>query len=377
MKEETAENENEKKTKPGFADGFGKLVSKASERTHEFVKKTLDRNEDGKINLEDIGIEKESLIDAKEKVQKLGDNTRQGAINLAEKASQGVKQGAAILDKAITDSRLERERRTLRPFFPHDTLPFSSVNRSYQASDTDGIYNMIRIVERDKKREESVVCKGSIGYWTRAKSLDILNIYEDVAKTIGINYHPALARAVYYIDPYQENLYVNLDEYFNYLKKARVSELEMVASELGAKKVSITLKEWKSTLMAKSMKLKAKVTDLPGIDFKGSIQGTGLVNMEIATNLTFSGHDTPRVPKLLYFKGESDIEQLIKLRINPEKKNQLISKTYSLEYHKSSALTTDTATRIGEALSSLKIDNTIHIEAQRQSRTILEYHIEF
>lgn len=376
MDDEKVENESEKKAKSGVS-GLGDLISKAAKKSREVVKKALDRNDDGKIDLEDFGFDKDSLVDTKEKMQKLGDDTRQGAVNLAEKAGQGVKKGALILDQVISDSKLEWDRKTLRPVFSDDILPALTNNKSYLASETDSVYNIIRVVERDKKREESLACKGSIGYWVTAKNLEILNLYEDVAKTIGIHYHPVLTRTVYYIDPFQKNFYVNLDEYFNYLKKARVSELEMVASELGAKKVSITLKEWKSTAMAKKVRLKAKVNELPGFGLKTDHNDKGLVNMEIATNLTFSGHDNPRVPELVYFKGETDIEQLIKLRTNPEKKNQLISKTYSLEYNKSSVLKTDVAVDIGDALSSLKINSGVATEAQRESRTILEYHIEF
>lgn len=62
---------------------------------------------------------------------------------------------------------------------------------------------------------------------------------------------------------------------------------------------------------------------------------------------------------------------------NPDNKNQLISKTYSLEYSKSSILTTETSAQIGEALYYLKIDSSVHYEAQWESRTIPEYHIEF
>lgn len=64
--------------------------------------------------------------------------------------------------------------------------------------------HFIRVTERDKKRAESEVCQGAIGYWS------------------------------------------------DYLKQVRISELQKIAQDLGAKHFRVTYKEEKSIRRLKS-----------------------------------------------------------------------------------------------------------------------------
>lgn len=47
---------------------------------------------------------------------------------------------------------------------------------------------------------------------------------------------------LYYRDPYDDHLYINLEDYFGYLNEVRVNELKNVAHALGAKHVMIEYK---------------------------------------------------------------------------------------------------------------------------------------
>ncbi len=380
MKNKKENVEPKKKSKRSLSDltkNVGEFVSSTAEKSQERIMKVMDRNEDGSVTLDDFGLGKENLIEAKDKAGEMASETRRSVQDLAFKANENIKQGVALVDKALADSKLERDRKNLRPVFHEDLLPMTPTQEAIISAVNDTVCNMVRIVERDKKREENIVSKGAIGYWTTASEIEVLNLYEDVAKDLSVSFYPLIEKTVYYIHPFQKNLYIKIDEYFAYLKTARVAELEMIASELGAKKVTITLKEFKSNFAAKTKSIKAKAKKSPLGSGSKESKETDVINMEIAANLTFTGHDTPRMPQLVYFKHESDVEQLIKLRTSPDKKNQLISKTYALQYSKSSGIKDNTAAQIDAALLKMNYGASMSNEAKRETRTILEYHIEF
>lgn len=354
---------------------LGERFSAVADKTQKVIRSTLGREEYEKVKPEDSDLEKNSLLDMAEDALKVSAKTQRAAKKFATNANQNIKLGAKRVNTALLKSRLARDRKNLRPVFLDDLLPISHIQDTLTSVKSKSPCNMLRIVERDRRRESNIVSRGAIGYWTSAEDIEILNLYIDEAEKFGISFYPELDKTVYYVNLFRKNLYISVNEYFAYLKKARAAELELIASELGAKKVTITLKEYISTVSAKRREAKAKIPR--AISASYTSEGTDVVNMEIAANLTFSGHDSPREPKLLYFEGESDIEQLIKHRTDDKKRNNLISKTYSFQSSKSSGIKESTAAKIDAALVEMGLDGTFSDEAKRETRTILEYHIEF
>ena len=360
---------------------LGERFSAVADKTQKVIRSTLGREEYEKVKPEDSDLEKNSLLDMAEDALKVSAKTQRAAKKFATNANQNIKLGAKRVNTALLKSRLARDRKNLRPVFLDDLLPISHIQDTLTSVKSMSPCNMLRIVERDRRRESNIVSRGAIGYWTSAEDIEILNLYIDEAEKFGISFYPELDKTVYYVNLFRKNLYISVNEYFAYLKKARAAELELIASELGAKKVTITLKEYISTVSAKRREAKAKIPRAISASTtytsEGTSEGTDVVNMEIAANLTFSGHDSPREPKLLYFEGESDIEQLIKHRTDDKKRNNLISKTYSFQSSKSSGIKESTAAKIDAALVEMGLDGTFSDEAKRETRTILEYHIEF
>lgn len=345
----------------GIADSAKGFLSEVSDKSQDIITSVIDQNEDGKIDGEDFAR-------VKDKVQNLA---KEGVKLTSESLKSGV--------KAFDESRLERSRRNLRPVFAEELEELMHAKQSFLSTESEVAYKMIHVVERDKKREEHVVSRGAIGYWTVSKDVEVLNLYEDYARNLDIEFFPSFNRSIYYIDPFKENVYIDVDHYFKHMKNARVAELERIASDLGAKKVKITLKEFKSSVENQSKSFNAKfIRSLSGSASSDS-QRKDMVNMEIAADLNFTGHDHPRVPELVYFKGEEDIEQLIALRTNPNNQNQILSKTYALQYNKSSGMKTSAAAQIDAAVKVLKVNasSSLSQEAKRETNTILEYHIEF
>ena len=375
MKSTAGETDTSPKTVGRLASNIEKMVADASAKakdaavkTQRSIVTTVDKNENGKIDIEDFGIEKTDIIEAKDKVQ-----------DIAVKVVADVKKGGVQVSQALEETKLEMERKYLRPVFPAD---LSSTATNLSTISLTPNPSIIRIVERDKKRSEKEACKGEVGYLTKVKGMEILNIYEDSARHIGIQFYPNMSKTIYYINPFQPNYYISLDEYFVYLKNARVSELAMIAKDLGAKKVIISLKEHKKTFVAKDVKVDAKVK-------KGGASGSAfdtydrtdsdISSIAIADEEEFSGHDTPVEPKVVYFRNESDIVKLIEMRMDTKKQNKIKSITYTLQYSKSSGIKEKEAAEIDAVLSQIKCGGTATIssEAQRENRTDLEYHIEF
>ena len=108
----------------------------------------------------------------------------------------------------------EMERKQLQPIFAEDID-----NADFLLS------KLIRITEIDKRRAESEVCRGSIGFISTQKDLRIVNIFKEHIDAFGISLIPDRECELYYVDPTDRDQYIALDNYFYHLKEARVNEL--------------------------------------------------------------------------------------------------------------------------------------------------------
>ncbi len=352
-------DENTPKAGKDLSETFGKVLggiaSKAKDlasKTEDVIMDVIDTNDDGKFTLDDIGLTEENIAEAKEKAKFFASSTK-----------ERIKSDSEILAKALVDAKVEMDKKNLRPVF---------------ASDLEGIIpSMVCIVAQDKKRLSKDVCAGAIGYRTTVKGMEILNLYEDCANDTRLQFYPDSSKSVYYVDPFQKGLFINLDEYFYYFKKARVSELQRIAQDLGAKRVQITFKEYSKTSAKSSIKAEAKIAkQKEGASYDKT--NSECVRLEIAADIKFSGFDIPAKPKLVYFKNEGDIEELIQMRTG-DSQNKISSKTYVLQCSKSFGIKENEAAQIDAVLGQLKYTATASIskEAKRENQTELEYSIEF
>lgn len=321
--------------------------------------RAVDKNGDGKIDAADFGLSGENIQETKRKVK--------GA---AVSAGQGIKSGAMRLGDAIGEAKTEMERKSLRPAFGDDLDQMDFGRCAPQ------LPVLICIVERDKRRGESSVCAGSVGYWTTVKGVDILNLYEESARELDLRFAPAIVQTFYYTDPYKQKTYVALDHYFDYFKKERVNELELIAQDLGARNVRITFKEHRKTLVRKNARAGAKAGTVKG-DSSYEEANNDYSKIEIAADVHFAGRETPKLPSLIYFKSEGDIEKLIEMRMRSD--NPIRSKDYRFQCSTSSGMSEKVAAKLDGVLQQLKCSGTATIssEVQRENRTELEYHIEF
>ena len=345
---------NDAAREPRLSPSIKDLAAKAKQaavKAQGTVLKAVDKNGNGKIDAEDFGITKESMQDA----------------------AQKLKASANRIGESLNDAKTELDRRVLRPVFKEDLYPDSFSGDLLTAGQ---IPNLICIVGHDKKRTDSAVCVGAIGYWTSVKDAELLNLYEDSAALLGLQFLPSIAETFYYMDPYRSGVYVALDSYFAYLKKNRVNELEVIAQDLGAKSFRITFKEHQKVIVKQTANAGLKAGRMQG-DGSRELSGSDYSRVEIAAETQFSGHSQPKTPTLVYFRNESDIEKLIRMRM--DQSNPIKSKDFCFQCSRTSGMTEKTAAKIDLVLHQMKCSGTATLssEVQREGRTELEYHIEF
>ncbi|MBQ3276138.1 MAG: hypothetical protein IJH47_03660 [Oscillospiraceae bacterium] len=282
------------------------------------------------------------------------------------KAAVAVKEGheQAVL-KAQEFKRL-RELRELRPVFQEDLC-----------AETYAFPPMICIAEPDEKHARSPLCENAVGFLRSEQDLQILQIYPDAADKFGLTFFPATENAAFFVEDSQPNFYVNLDNYFEYQKKARIDELESIAFCLGAKHVEARLIE---SIRSEEL-TKAKAGGNGGKAVKADVSHetaqAKASRWEVALSSDFDGSDNPKRPVLHYFQNEASVQNLISMRMDSEHK--ILSKTYSWDFSHSSKIKEATALKIESALKKMKIGihTSVVKQARTEERTMLKYTIDF
>lgn len=324
-----------------FAVGAGK---KAKSLLNKAIQ-VADQTDDGKFDLADVAV-------------------------IAEGVGSVVKKGTQEIKERSDEKSWQLELKSLQPIFPTQTEGAVSLD------DADFLMpKFIRIVERDKKRMESPVCQGSIGYGSDQKGLHIVNIFRDSVEAFGLTFYPDCDSEFYYMDPSDRDSYVALDEYFGYLKIARVNELKKIAQDLGAKHFKVTYKEKCVSFTEKKAKATGK-TAIATAEAEHKSRQEQYTAIDVVAEMTFPGH-APVKPQLKYWQRDKNIQTLVAMRL--DENSPLIQEHYKLEMCNSSGMKLEDAMKIDAVLKGLKcIGNaTVASEVQNEARRYLEYDIEF
>lgn len=311
---------------------------------------------------------------AKETIVKVADQNNDGSLDMkdfsviADTISNTAKNTATIVRENAEERNREIERKRLQPIFAEDL-----------DSADFFLSKLIRITEIDKRRAESEVCVGSIGYISEQKDLRIINIFRDKASLFGLSFYPDLESELYYVDPSDRDKYIALDEYFGFLKVARINELQRIAQDLGAKHFRVTYKEQKTSFSSNSVKVKGN-SKLAGTnstaDAECDLASTAVSSVEVAAEMECPGH-SPLMPKLYYMQREQSIQNLIAMRM--DEASPLTHQKFTLKLSNSSGIKEKDAIRIDAALKAMKIsgNTTVINEVRNESRRFFEYEISF
>ncbi len=331
----------EKNSKFGaFVSGVGKNAKDLLEKSRNMAVHAADQNDDGKLDLKDVSL-------------------------IAESVGNTMKKGTQVVRKTAEEKARMLELKTLQPIFAE------SLN------DADFyIPKFIRIVERDKKRAESDVCKGSIGYVSDQKGLHIVNVFRDSIDAFGLTFYPDCDSEFYYVDPSDRNGYIALNDYFSHLKLVRINELQKLAQDLGAKYFKVTYKEEKISLSEKKVNAKADAKTVASGEVDYSYTDKKFSTVEVAAEMKFPGHGPVR-PQLKYLVNDESIKTLISMRM--DEKAPLLHQKFMLKLSNSSGLKESEAIKIDAVLRGMKCSGNTSVvsEVQNESRRYLEYEIEF
>lgn len=326
-----------------LAEKAEKNVKAIWDKTKDSVIKVADQNNDGNFDLDDVAV-------------------------IAENIGTVAKNTAGTIRANVEERNRELERKLLQPIFPEDL------------DKTDFFLSkLIRITDIDKKRAESEVCKGSVGYITVQKDLTIVNIYKNKLHCFGLSLIPDAECELYYVDPSDRDKYIALDDYFSYLKIARVNELQKIAQDLGAKHFRVTYKEQKTMFSSDSVKAKASTKasgTTEAAEAEHALSSSSVSAVEVAAEMDCPGHP-PINPTLHYLNREPSIEALISLRM--DKNSPMTHQKYTLKLSNTSGIKEKDAVKIDAALKAMKIsgNTTVMSEVRNESRRFFEYEIDF
>lgn len=310
------------------------------EKTKSAIAKVADQNDDEKFDMQDVSL-------------------------VASKVGKSVKNGAAALKESAEERTRALELKSLQPIFAEvlDERDFV-------------LPKFIRVVNRDKKRAESQVCKGSIGYYSGPKGLRLVNIFLDNLEMFNLVFFPDCNSEFYYVDPIDKNRYIALDDYFNYLKVERISELQRLAQSLGAKHFRVTYKEEKTSVAEKIIKANINVQGVAAGNGERNLSETKFDTIEIAADMECPGH-APNRPDLKYLQKDPAIRTLIDMRMDEH--SPLSHQKFMLKLSNSSGLKESDAVKIDAVLKCMRFTGNTSIvsEARNEARRYFEYEIDF
>lgn len=303
---------------------------------------------------------KDSINDTKLKVVKAVDDAEldKRAKELVDAAVGAAQSFAEVINNGKDSWNLKR----LKPIFINDLngMIFS---------------RLVRIVEREKKFDIDV-CKGSIGYWGTCKGERWMNIFKDSVSKFGLDFYPNDEVNFYYVDPTNKDSYIVLDEYFDRLKQVRVSELQKIAQDLGAKYFRVTYIKERTTLSKKAANGKGSIHKKGNGSAQMNATEQKYDRMDIAAEMSFPGHE-PVMPHVRYLKYDPNILNLIEMRMDT--KGPVNHQILNIKLSSSSGLKETDAVKIDMILKSLKMvgNTTVSSEVRNEAKSILKYEIDF
>ena len=316
---------------------------------------------------------KQLAMAAQEKAEDIGEIAKDTASKVKGDASEFVGEAARKAAMEI-----------YKPVFPED--------QSEQ--------KMIIIADEDD-RKDIEVCRGSIGWASRAGGMYVLHLYEEAVPISGIEFFPQpQLYSVYYQDAIDGKRYISLDRYFDTIQKDKITELKRIAYDLGAKSCrlesyeeekSVRIAKAKAGLMSKGKKAKKGAEGQKAEDGEKAEEGNlsagasagvksdAHSHKSVVFSQTFEGNDQPRRPELKWFANDKEIEFLIDTRCGGSDVGK--TKEYSMELSSTSMQTMNVqaAAKIDKALSKLgaSFNFSLEGEALTEQRRRLLFEIEF
>lgn len=347
----------------------GKAASGFLNKAQDSVVHALDVDGDGKFDYKDI---KHVAADVGNKAQKTAANIKAGLDDTKRK-----------IDEKTRAAKVAADLKALRPIFMDD------INSAEFA-----LPKLIMIVDGpDKAHKESDACKGSVGFINKVDKTDVMTFYTKGTDVLGVELDPDENGEIYYVDPADRDHYISLDDYFKYLKSARLQELQKVAQDLGAKYFDVEYLEEETETHSVGVKpqINIKPETIKKKNKKEENKNKGIAvtgengfeankvdtrSSRIIAKMEFLGGHPVR-PTLRYLAKEKDIQGLIELRM--DENHKLLNKSITIELRKSSGMSMKDVATIGAVLKGLKCSAGITFvsDAEKEFKSKFMYNIQF
>lgn len=309
---------------------------------------------------------------------------------MRNKIQQGIEQVTTIGKKVATDTKEnvqnllekiqdENTKALLKKYNPVFPSEFFSENFSYP--------NMIVIVD-DAVRKNIAVCKGSIGWKSFVKDIEVLHLYDEAIKDSGLQFVPVPScDSIYYVDGFDRKKYIKLDNYFENAQNSKLAELEHIAFSLGAKSYTVELEESSTKERIATKKVFEKVELPVGTSKKkaessadNSSESKETISKKVLKKATFTNGAVPVQPELKWFKYDDEMTNLIKMRLSGQiNDNSMRDYSISLEGSAYSSIGASTAAKIDAAVSKLESGAGYNISNQekQENKKKLVFKIQF
>ena len=317
------------------------------------------------------------------------------ASDIGKKVADNVQKGTQVLAEKAKVSHHDYKMKKYNPLFPKE---FKSKNFH--------LPNIIQIRD-DAERRNIDVCEGAIGWRETINKTEVLFLYDEAVKEGGIvqksgmQFIPVPTNlAVYHVDRYDRNKYIQVDCIFNKTHEERLAELEHIAFSLGAKKYSVEITEAETVTektaknFSKKINVNAESTVLETNVSAESTQTKSLTNetnqqthiqLRKEAHAVFKGNDNPQRPTLKWFSNDETIKKLIDMRCS--NKNEITSRDLKLEGTTSATMSKITAANLDNVLTVIgdgvkakatkSSTTTMYQQASREHSSKLIYTVEF
>ena len=292
------------------------------------------------------------------------ENIKEKAASMTDKAGDAIKKGGEQAAVQANRAKHSFEMWRYKPLWP-DNL----TKEGYS------LPSIINITEEDPRCEQDT-CFEAVAFDDGTKEKKALTVLASYADNLGVTFYPTVHESVYYVDPFNPDRYIDLNNYFIYLKDAKVNELNQIAQDLGATYIKITLQAEKKAFVKKKNKGEVKAGPIGKANAQQDMSQENFVKLEVASEATFKGRE-PQEPTLKYFQNDQNIKTLINMRMNPD--NVFLGNIYRIKYSNSSGIGEKDAVKIDSVLKKLKFSGNASVqqEIEEENRYYFEYEIRF
>lgn len=274
----------------------------------------------------------------------------EAAGNAIETAVDKAGDGVEALAGKASDAKERIDKARFGPVFDLDQIA--------------GNMPQVIFVEDNQRLKSVPACKGAFGFIEKLKGMQVMRLLPKYIGLPGIKFYPDTDGVLYFGDPCDDHLYIDINDYFDYLNAVRVNELELIAQDLGAKHIKVVYKEARKVFVDTDTDAKADDPD----EFSFT---------EVFTDDVYDAGEDPAAPAVQYLQNDPSISSLIDRRLDSEQ--DVEKETNAIPCKILDGMSVDDAVKLDGILKTLKLNGNASVTsaAEALERAVLEYTIEF